>query len=83
MMTIRPIIARAGFPLMVVAGATVCLAAVVIVGPEIGAAGLIGIVAVRSLLVIVQGLVLVGLVHNADRNLRVVRAHQDRVRFDR
>jgi len=78
-MTLQPIIARAGFPLMVVAGATVFLAGVAIAGPEIGAAGVIGIVALRSLLVLIEGLVLLGFVHNADRNLRAARDRQDRV----
>ena len=74
-MTIQPIIARAGFPLMVVAGATVFLAAVAF-APEIGGAGLIGVVILRSLLVCVQGLVLVRFVHNTDQSLRVMRARQ-------
>ncbi|HTI51088.1 MAG TPA: hypothetical protein VL475_09055 [Planctomycetaceae bacterium] len=62
------------FPLIVAAGAAVCLTAVAIIGAEIGGAGIVAFAVVRSLLVVVQGLVLVGLVYSADRRLRLARA---------
>ena len=68
-MTIRPI-TNAGLPLMIVAGAAVGLATLVIAGPEFGAAGLIVLVAARSLLVMLQGLMLVGLVEQAGRQVQ-------------
>lgn len=68
-MTIPPI-SNAGLPLMIAAGAAVGLAAVLLAGPEFGAAGLIVIVAARSLLVVLQGVLLVGMVEQAGRQVQ-------------
>jgi hypothetical protein len=72
-MATHPIVSN-NFPLIVAAGATICLTAVAIVMAEVGGAGIVTFAVLRSLLVVVQGLVVVGLVYGADRQLRLARA---------
>jgi hypothetical protein len=62
------------FPWMVAAGAGVCLAAVAVVAVEASGAGIVAFVVLRSLLVVAQGLVVVGLVYNANRRVQLARA---------
>lgn len=61
------------FPWIVAAGTGICFTAVAVVAAEALGAGIVAVVVLRSLLVVVQGLVLVGLVYDTDRRIRRVR----------
>jgi hypothetical protein len=61
------------FPWIVAAGTGICLTAAAVVAAEAVGAGIVTIVVLRSLLLVVQGIVLVGLVYDTDRRIRRAR----------